>query len=103
MRGLVVLVLSALAADAQLGGSRDAGGCFTSAGYSYCAVEDRCVRMWELGTAEARTPHLWKSEGRRGGQRGDPSGRVRDGNDMGSRPLPLPSSPSPPPDTMPPP
>lgn len=31
------------------GGDRDAHGCIASAGYTYAAVQDRCVRLWEDG------------------------------------------------------
>lgn len=30
------------------GSDRDAHGCIGSAGYSWCAREQRCVRSWEL-------------------------------------------------------
>lgn len=33
---------------AMLGSDRDAHGCIGSAGYSWCAREQRCVRPWEL-------------------------------------------------------
>jgi hypothetical protein len=31
-----------------VGGDRDAHGCIPSAGYSWCAHENMCVRPWEL-------------------------------------------------------
>lgn len=33
---------------AMPGSDRDAHGCIGSAGYSWCAREQRCVRSWEL-------------------------------------------------------
>ena len=33
---------------AVVGGDRDAHGCIGSAGYTWCAREDACVRPWEL-------------------------------------------------------
>lgn len=32
----------------RTGGDRDAHGCIGSAGYSWCARENRCVRPWEV-------------------------------------------------------
>lgn len=34
-------------APGTIGGQVDAGGCYTGAGYSYCAALARCVRPWE--------------------------------------------------------
>jgi hypothetical protein len=31
-----------------VGADRDAHGCIGSAGYAWCAREDKCVRPWEL-------------------------------------------------------
>ncbi len=36
---------------AMLGSDRDAHGCIGSAGYTWCAREQRCVRPWELAQA----------------------------------------------------
>lgn len=33
---------------ARVGGDRDEHGCIGSAGYSWCARENRCVRPWEV-------------------------------------------------------
>lgn len=30
-----------------IGGEKDEGGCYISAGYSWCEVKDKCVREWE--------------------------------------------------------
>jgi hypothetical protein len=30
-----------------VGGDRDAYGCIGSAGYTWCAVKDKCLRVWE--------------------------------------------------------
>ena len=35
-------------ASRPVGGDRDAHGCIASAGYAWCAREERCVRPWEL-------------------------------------------------------
>ncbi len=32
----------------RVGGDRDEHGCIGSAGYSWCARENRCVRPWEV-------------------------------------------------------
>jgi hypothetical protein len=32
----------------RVGGDRDEHGCIASAGYAWCAREQRCVRPWEL-------------------------------------------------------
>ena len=31
----------------QLGGDRDEHGCIGSAGYSWCDVKNKCLRVWE--------------------------------------------------------
>ncbi|MDD5026441.1 MAG: S-layer homology domain-containing protein [Candidatus Peribacteraceae bacterium] len=31
----------------QIGGQKDAYGCYTSAGYSWCAAKQKCIRAWE--------------------------------------------------------
>ncbi len=36
---------------AMLGSDRDGHGCIGSAGYSWCAREQRCARPWELAQA----------------------------------------------------
>ena len=33
--------------DRPIGGDRDAGGCLVGAGYSWCAVKNKCLRVWE--------------------------------------------------------
>ncbi len=36
----------------MVGGDRDAHGCIGSAGYSWCAKENACVRPWELASSQ---------------------------------------------------
>ena len=35
-----------------VGGDRDAHGCIGSAGYTWCAREQACVRSWELAASK---------------------------------------------------
>jgi hypothetical protein len=37
----------ASSAPGPVGGQRDAGGCVTGGGYTFCAPLNRCVRTWE--------------------------------------------------------
>ena len=45
-------------ASAQLGGGVDDHGCMLSAGYSYCAATDSCVRPFELAAGHVRLSPL---------------------------------------------
>ncbi len=38
-----------------LGGDRDAHGCIGSAGYSWCEIKQKCLRVWEEPCGEATT------------------------------------------------
>ena len=43
-----------LAADAAgvIGGDKDEHGCISTAGYRYCAAEDKCLRAFEEGLGD---------------------------------------------------
>ena len=42
-----------LAADAgMIGGDKDEHGCISTAGYRYCAAEDKCLRAFEEGLGD---------------------------------------------------
>jgi len=36
----------------RIGGASDSHGCITAAGYSWCEVEGKCVKPWELATTK---------------------------------------------------
>lgn len=49
----------------MLGGDRDAHGCIGSAGYSWCEVKNKCLRVWEekceiATSTPATVPSNWK-------------------------------------------
>lgn len=56
-KGLFLLVFCALAltacadrrAELKTGADRDAHGCVASAGYTWSAVQGKCLRLWEEG------------------------------------------------------
>ncbi|KAI9016895.1 hypothetical protein DFJ74DRAFT_678707 [Hyaloraphidium curvatum] len=52
-----------------IGGSTDAGGCLTGAGYSFCPALNECVRVWETPCPRACAAKLAElvKEGRCGG------------------------------------
>merc|ERR1712018_197765 len=33
--------------DLTIGGDQDENGCYTTAGYEWCAAKDKCYRRWE--------------------------------------------------------
>jgi len=41
----------------KVGGAQDAHGCLSTAGYSWCAKEQNCVRPWELASARQISIH----------------------------------------------
>jgi len=50
------LTANAQAGLAPIGGQRDAGGCATGGGYSFCASLNKCVRPWETPCPAGGTP-----------------------------------------------
>ena len=53
MKGLLILFCMVLIAitmgygSEPIGGGRDEGGCYVSAGYQWCEKKGRCIRPWE--------------------------------------------------------
>jgi hypothetical protein len=43
----LIRVIPTAAPEQRVGGDRDVHGCIGSAGYSWCEVKQKCLRIWE--------------------------------------------------------
>jgi len=44
---IVILFIKGRRKENLLGGDRDVHGCIGSAGYSWCEIKNKCLRIWE--------------------------------------------------------